>query len=234
VSKPPNASIRDGLQFAGRSLPFLPASPEKNAGAAQEPPSLPSFASGVSVGGALLRLLRHPHESLIKKWNWKSAIMSTVLRSALFFFTNLAAGLPAALAAMTTEWVYRGVTAGFYGALTEAFSDVEPPWAGALAVLVLLPLANHSVEFLVHWVRGTNRLYTSIGASVALTALSSLFNYFAMRKGTFIVGRGRKALVHDLAQFPRLVAEFCLLPVRWARRRRERRKFTDGAPPTND
>ena len=106
---------------------------------------------GVTVGGALLRLLRHPNEYLIKKWNWKSAILSTILRSVLFFLTNLIAGLPAALAAMTTEWVYRGVTAGFYGALTQALSDVEPPWAGALAVLVLLPIANHSVEFFVHW-----------------------------------------------------------------------------------
>ena len=65
--------------------------------------------------------------------------------------------MPAALAAMTTEWVYRGITSGFYGAVTEALSDVEPAWAGALAVLVLLPIANHSVEFLVHWIRGTNR-----------------------------------------------------------------------------
>jgi hypothetical protein len=180
----------------------------------------------------LLRLLRHPNEYLIKKWNWKSAILSTILRSALFFFTNLTAGLPAAFAALTTEWVYRGITSGFYGAMTEALSDVEPPWAGALAVLVLLPIANHSVEFFVHWLRGTNRLYTSIGASVALTTLSSLFNYFAMRRGSFIVGRGRKALLHDLEQFPRLVVEFCLLPVRWVRR--WRRKSTDSTPPTND
>jgi len=160
--------------------------------------------------------------------------MSTVLRSVLFFFTNLTAGMPAALAAMTTEWVYRGITSGFYGALTEALSDVEPAWAGVLAVLVLLPIANHSVEFLVHWIRGTNRLFTSIGASVALTALSSLFNYYAMRRGTFIVGRGRKALLHDLLQFPKLVVEFCILPVRWVRRRRERRKSSDRTPPTND
>jgi len=236
VSKPPNVSIPEGLQFVGRSLPFLPVSREKapkaDRNSGPDLPPLRKAAKGVSVGGALLRLLRHPHESLIKKWNWKSAILSTVLRSVLFFFTNLAAGLPAALAAMTTEWIYRGVTAGFYGALTQAFSDVEPPWAGAFAVLVLLPLANHSVEFFVHWLRGTNRLYTSIGASVALTALSSLFNYYAMRRGSFIVGRGRKALLHDLGQFPKLVVEFCLLPVRWIRSRRGRRKHNDSTPTT--
>jgi hypothetical protein len=97
---------------------------------------------------------------------------------------------------------------------------------------VILPIANHSVEFFVHWLRGTNRLFASIGASVALTALSSLFNYYAMRKGAFVVGHGRKALLHDLARFPGLVVQFCLLPVRWVRR--WRRKSTDGTPPSND
>ena len=77
---------------------------------------------GVTVVGALLRLVLHPNEYLIKKWNWKSAILSTILRSALFFFTNLTAGLPAAFAALATEWVYRGITSGFYGAVTEALS----------------------------------------------------------------------------------------------------------------
>jgi len=197
-----------------------------------ETPADANAKKGVSVWGALLRLLRQPNEYLLKKWNWKSAIMSTIIRSVLFFFTNLTAGLPADMTAMLTEWVYRGVTSGFYGALTQALSDVEPPWMGALAVLVLLPIANHSVEFFVHWLRGTSHLYTSIGASVALTGLSSLFNYFAMRRGTFIVGHGRKALLHDLAQFPRLLVEFCLLPVRWIRRLR--RKSTVSKPPTND
>jgi hypothetical protein len=77
---------------------------------------------------------------LIQKWNWKSAILSTILRSVLFFLANLTAGLPAAFA---TEWIYRGITAGFYGAVTQVFCDVELAWSGALTVLVLLPIANH-------------------------------------------------------------------------------------------
>jgi len=235
VTKPGNGSIQPGLQFADRSLPILVVPPDNSSAAVNPAPETPSSQKGkkgVTVGGALFRLLRHPNEYLIKKWNWKSAILSTVIRSVLFFFANLTAGLPAALAAMTTEWVYRGITSGFYGALTQALSDVEPPWAGAVAVLVLLPIANHSVEFFVHWLRGTQRLYTSIGASVTLTALSSLFNYYAMRRGSFIVGHGRKALLHDIGQFPRLVVEFCLLPVRWVRR--WGRKSSDSKPPTND
>jgi len=66
VSKPPNVSIGAGLQFAGRLLPFLPVSPEKAPEADRrggpDAPPLGKVAKGVSVGQALLRLLRHPQE----------------------------------------------------------------------------------------------------------------------------------------------------------------------------
>jgi hypothetical protein len=152
--------------------------------------------------------LRHPAKYLLHRWNWKSAVLSSVLRASLFFTMNLAAGLPAAIAAMKTELVFRGVTSGFYGALTEAFREAEPPWEAALAVMFLLPLANHSVELLVHWIRGTQKLLPSILASVILTAFSTLFNFYVMRRGVLIVGAERHSLGEDLLKLPRLVVDF--------------------------
>src|SRR5579863_7906690 len=110
----------------------------------------------------LQSLVRHPFEHLIRKWNWKSAILSSLFRAAIFFFVNLKAGLPAAFAALQTELVYRALTSGFYGSLTEAFREAEPPWAAFLAASILLPIASHSLEFMVHWARGTRRLLPSI------------------------------------------------------------------------
>jgi hypothetical protein len=119
--------------------------------------------------------------------------------------------LPAAMSAMTTELLFRGITSGFYGALTEGFRDAEPPWAAALSVIVLLPLTNHSMEFLVHWMRGTRNLAPSIAASVVFTALSTLFNLYAMRRGALIVGSGRSSLRQDLVRMPRLLLDFAIL-----------------------
>jgi hypothetical protein len=136
------------------------------------------------------------------------------LRASLFFATNLAAGLPAALAAMKTELLFRGITSGFYGALTEAFREAEPPWAAALTVMLLLPLASHSAELLVHWLRGTQKLLPSILASMIVTAFSTLFNFYVMRRGAFIVGAGRHSLGKDLIRMPRLVLDFVALPFR--------------------
>ncbi len=114
-----------------------------------------SGEAGVSVGEVLRRLGREPRKYLLARWNWKSAVLSSVFRAAIFFVANLTAGVSAAVAAMSTEFIFGGTVSGFYGALTEAFCDAEPAWAAAVSVLVLLPAANHVMEFVVHWLRGT-------------------------------------------------------------------------------
>jgi hypothetical protein len=45
-----------------------------------------------TVAEALLSVVRDPIGRLIRDWNWKSALTSTVLRAPIFFFVNLAAG----------------------------------------------------------------------------------------------------------------------------------------------
>jgi hypothetical protein len=161
-----------------------------------------------TVAGVLGWMCRHPWEAIGRRWNYKSAVLSAVLRASIFFATNRAAGLDAAMAAMTTEFAFRICTAGFYGAVTQGFRRVEPPLAGTMAAMVVLPLLAHSLELTVHWWRGTPELGLSIAASVAFTAISTSFNLFAMRQGAFVVGAGRRSLFWDLLSLPRLVAQF--------------------------
>jgi hypothetical protein len=187
--------------IASRKLTSLTNTSEKSTGT----------PGGVTVTQALRRFSRQPGKYLLARWNWKSALLSSLFRAAIFFAANLTAGLPGATSAMTTELLFRGITSGFYGALTEGFRDVEPPGAAALSVMVLLPLTNHSMEFLVHWMRGTPNLAPSIAASVFFTALSTLFNLYAMRRGVLIVGSGRSSLRQDLVRMPRLLLDFTIL-----------------------
>jgi hypothetical protein len=164
----------------------------------------------VSVGEALRRLLREPRRYLLARWNWKSALLSSWFRAAIFFLVNLPAGWPAARAAMATELVFRGVTSGFYGAISEGLAEAEPQWAAALCMMAGVPAVNHSLELAVHWLRGTQRLMPSIAASMVFTALSTLFNLYAMRRGALIVGAGRGSLLEDLRRTPELLADFLL------------------------
>lgn len=179
-----------------------------------------------SLGGQVLSLRQlfvelatHPGQYLISRWNWKAALLSSLVRGLIFFTVNARAGWRAATGALLAEFCLRALTAGFYGALTQAFRRVEPPWQGTLAALICLPLTAHSLELLVHWLRGTPNLRASILASMLFTVLSTGFNLHAMRRGVFITGQGAASLSSDLAAVPRLLMSFlCALTGPCARR----------------
>jgi len=159
---------------------------------------------------ALALLARHPRERLWRRWNWKAAVTSAIVRAALFFGANLTAGWRAATTAFAAEMLFRVCTSGFYGAITEAFVPVRPAWTGTLTTLVLLPAMSHTLEFLLHFLRGTPELGRSIGLSMSFTLVSTAFNLFAMRRGALVVGDGRAPLLHDLRRMPRLIVEFAI------------------------
>jgi len=161
----------------------------------------------LTVAGVFRFLVGHP-TWLLRRWNWKAAILSSAARGALFFVTNLRAGTGAAAAALLTEFVLRASTAGFYGATTQAFRRAKPERAATATVSVLLPVMTHSVELLVHWFRGTNELLLSIAVSAVFTVVSTQFNLFAMRRDVLIVGDGSRSLLGDLRQVPRLACDF--------------------------
>jgi hypothetical protein len=155
----------------------------------------------IQTGGATLRVVvgdlrRHP-ERLLREWNWKSAVVSASTRASIFFLANLQSGRAAAWAAFVTEICLRLTTSGFYGGLTQALGRVEPEWQAMLAAMLVLPLLSHGLEFVVHALRGTPELVTSMLASVCFTVLSTSFNVFAMRRGVLITGRGSQPLYRD-------------------------------------
>ena len=184
-----------------------------------------------SVLQVLRTLVLHPIKTIVRRWNWKSALLSSSVRGPIFFAANLPAGLGAAMAALVTELTFRGIASGFFGALTEAFRFAEPEWAAGLVAMILLPLAGHSAEFAVHLLRGTLKLRTSIIASVCFTAVSTLFNLYAMRRGALITGEGQETLRSDMMRMPRLLVGFMIAGPRAAWRLLERGLIAVIRPP---
>ena len=164
---------------------------------------------------AMVNLLTRPVEMILQRWNWKAAVSSSLVRGLIFFFANLAAGWQQATGAMFAEWLYRAVTSGFYGAATQTLGETEPEWHGALAAMILLPVTSHSLEFLVHWLRHTPHLKASIISSMSFTVISTLFNFYAMRRGTMTVGRDAASLAQDLRAMPRVIFGFVTVLPRW-------------------
>lgn len=167
-----------------------------------------SISDQPTVGEAMFSLVRHPIETLLRQWNWKSAVLSALTRGALFFFANIAAGLSAAVGAMAIESAFYIAVAGFYGAATERVRRARPAWLAMLVMMVLMPTINHSLEFGLHWMSGTKKLTASIIASICLSMLSACFNLFAMQRGAFIVGAERQSLLEDFRQLPRITFDF--------------------------
>lgn len=156
----------------------------------------------------LLALARRPYSGIVRRWNWKSAVLSAILRAVVFFSANVGAGVHAALGVAAVDSVFRISTSGFYGTVTQQLRRAEPAWQGAAASLVLLPACNHTLEFLVHWGHGTPRLKASVIASVAFTGISTLFNWFAMRRGALLSAGEGDSLARDLARMPAIIGAF--------------------------
>lgn len=161
-----------------------------------------------SLSRILRDLVHDPYNNIIRRWNWKSAVLSALARAIIFFSANIVAGLAAALSAAAADVLFRVSTAGFYGGLTQSLRRAEPAWRGAVASMLILPLCNHSLEFLVHWLHGTPKLKTSILVSVCFTAVSTLFNWYAMRRGALLVSGEGDSLLTDLARMPGIIAGF--------------------------
>ncbi len=162
----------------------------------------------MTIFEVIRQLCQTPGELLVRRWNWKSAVFSSLIRAAIFFCCNLTAGLHAAEGAMLAEFVYRGATSGFYGSLTQAFRKAEPAWQASVTVMVLLPLCSHSIEFVVHLLRHTPHLRTSIVSSACFTVVSTLFNLYAMRRGVLVTGAGSGSVASDMRRIPGLIAGF--------------------------
>lgn len=145
---------------------------------------------------------------MFKLWNWKAAVLSALYRAPIFFITSLRDGLKGALSAMLVESLFRSMTSGFYGAATQALRRFRPEWLAITLILVVLPGLVQLLEAVVHWLRGTHNLKAGLWVSFIVTAIASLFNFYAMRRGALLTGGEGQSFGRDLKRIPILIGGF--------------------------
>ncbi len=175
----------------------------------------PQNAVAPTVSEVTADLLRHPGRYFLRGWNTKAAALSALYRAVIFFVTTLKAGVGAALAALTIEAAFRVVASGFYGVVAQAMRNARPIWLSALIVTFALPALIQVLEAFVHIQAGTPHLWRGIIVSTIAAGLSSLFMWFAMRRGAFLVGEEARPFSEDLRRYPALLAEFLWAGPRW-------------------
>ena len=115
---------------------------------------------------------------------------------------NLTADWGSAVSAAFTELLYRAPMVGTLASVSQSFRRVQPAWKASLAMMVALPAMGHGIEFAVHSLRGTAKLYESVAASIGFSMISCVVSYLLHRRNVLIVGHGAKPFLVDLGQLP--------------------------------
>ena len=194
-----------------RASPMAATDQEATAQAGEELPE--------TIGEALTALGRSPWRWLVRNWNWKNALLSTLARSSIFFGVNLTASWNSALDAALTELLYRAPMVGILASLSQTFRGVQPAWKATLAIMFGLPALAHAAEFTIHSLRGTDKLYESVAASIGFSMVTAVVSYFLHRRGVLIVGHGARPFVRDVIELPIELLDLVGKPLRAACRR---------------
>lgn len=183
----------------------------------------PADASQPAFASVFFQLTRHP-QKLIRLWNWKSAVLSILLRGPIFLAASLRVSLYAGLSALATESIFCVAIAGFYGAIVQSFRMAQPQWLTLLFLTVILPAVFQTIEYLLHWSRGTPHLRFAELISILVSGISAAFTWYAMRRSTLLVGAQGDRFATDLRRLPQLVFSFtAALPRAWLARRKASR-----------
>jgi len=152
-------------------------------------------------------------------WNWKAAWLSIILRGPIFLGVTIHHGFRASASAILVECVYCAITAGFYGAIVQNLRDAEPQWLTLLFITVVIPSIFQVFEFLLHRLHRTPHLKIAEFISIAVSAVSALFNWYAMRRGALLVGGEGGSFGSDIRRLPALIFSFVISgPRAWASR----------------
>jgi len=182
-----------------------------------------------TIHGAAFEILRHPFRTLVLNWNWKSAIISSVLRAPIFFAAYMATkqGFKMALGAMALQFIFRAITGGTNGSIIQSFSKVQPAWHAVVTIPLILTVVMHLGEWVLQGAydsaKGTTGRTTAVFISVLASIVSGGFNLFAMRRGILLVkDESQQSFWRDIKQMPWIVFELVSFPLVWTMKRSKR------------
>ena len=151
----------------------------------------------ISAAQVTRAILARPDFYLLARWNWKSALLSAVVRCSLFLRSS-------SIWAPLVEFSLALAIAGFLGAFAQAYRDARPRWL-ALLLASGFPLGVlHICEFAVHPRSGVP--VRNILFSILYSVVASAFTVVLMKRGIWLSGEEQTSLADD---FRKIIATGC-------------------------
>jgi len=130
--------------------------------------------------------------------NWKLGLISFTINLAIVYWVNREFGVIAAGLAGVKHGFTAFILGGFFGRITERFSEIRSPWLAYPLGSVVPTLLAHIVIFAMHFTTGTP---LPIESTLVPMAISMFFNtpatIFVLRRGFFRINTAKPA-VKDL------------------------------------
>ena len=158
----------------------------------------------MTVAGVLAATARHPIRFVLSRWNWKAAALSALMRGTIFFIATLGGGLTIAARTLLVDLTFRIPLAGVCAAVIQEVRNATPAWASLTVALGAVPVVAHAVEISVHSIARTPWLWRGVGASIALSIVSSAVELFLMRRNILLVGPEGGSILADLRRLLRM------------------------------
>lgn len=151
-------------------------------------------------------------------WNWKCALLSAAIRSAVYLAALTHARLHTAFALVAVEIGYVALTGGLWAGLQQRALGLRSRLAGNLLIVLAVPGLSQVCDWLAHRAAGPAAPPRALAAVCAFTLVSALFHLHVMRRGVFLTGTAGRSLADDFRRIPGLVVEMAAgIPQRLAR-----------------
>jgi len=138
-------------------------------------------------------------------WNWKCALLSAAVRSAVYVAALAHARLHTAFALAAVEIAYVGLTGGLWAGLQQRALALRSRLAGNFLIVVAIPGMAQLCDWLAHRAVGPAAPPRALVAVCAFTLISALFHLHVMRRGVFLTGAAGRTLADDFRRIPGLL-----------------------------
>lgn len=143
----------------------------------------------------ILKIVRGLKKAYFELHNYKLGMLSATAQGAIVYYVNHKYGFDDAFLAALKEGLGSFFFGGFFGRLTERFSEIRNPLIAYPLGMVVPTVIAHSLIGVIHYTTGTPVPFWS----TVIPAMMSMFVYtpatiFVLRRGLFRINKSRPSI----------------------------------------